>query len=134
MAKIINLTPHVINVLAEDAAGEVAGSVGFGRAARAAQFRAVATLPSEGVARATTSVEVVGTVEVNGQAVPVTKTVYGGTGDLPTPVDGVRLVVSLITASAAQAEGRSTDDLFVVGDAVRDEGGRIIGVTGFGAV
>ena len=35
---------------------------------RAAQFRAVAALPSEGVARATTSVEVVGTVEVNGQA------------------------------------------------------------------
>ena len=54
--------------------------------------------------------------------------------DLPAPVEGVRLVVSLITASAAQAEGRSTDDRLVVGEAVRDEGGRIIGVTGFGAV
>ena len=60
--------------------------------------------------------------------------IFGGTGDLPAPVEGVRLVVSLITASAAQAEGRSTDDLLVVGEAVRDEGGRIIGVTGFGAV
>ena len=134
MTKIVNLTPHALVLLVEDPAGEVAGSVGFGRAARAAQFRTVAELASEGVARATTSVESAGTVEVNGQTMTVTKTVFGGTGDLPAPVEGVRLVVSLITASAAQAEGRSTDDLLVVGEAVRDEGGRIIGVTGFGAV
>ena len=134
MTKIVNLTPHALVLLAEDPAGEVAGSVGFGRGARQAQFRVVAELASEGVARATTSVEAAGTVEVNGQSVPVTKTVFGGTGDLPAPADGVRLVVSLITASAAQAEGRPTNDLLVVGEAVRDDAGRIIGVTGFGAV
>ena len=131
---IKNLTPHALVLLAEDPAGEITGSVGFGRGAREARFRTVAELTTEGVARATTSVEAVGTVEVNGQTVPVTKTIFGGTGDLPAPAEGVRLVVSLITASAAQAEGRSTDDLLVVGEAVRDEGGRIIGVTGFGAV
>ena len=86
---IKNLTPHALVLLAEDPAGEIVGSVGFGRAARAAQFRTVAELASEGVARATTSVESAGTVEVNGQTVPVTKTVFGGTGDLPAPVEGV---------------------------------------------
>ena len=99
---IKNLTPHALVLLVEDPAGEIAGSVGFGRGAREARFRTVAELTSEGVARATTSVEAVGTVEVNGQTVPVTKTIFGGTGDLPAPAEGVRLVVSLITASAAQ--------------------------------
>lgn len=131
---IKNLTPHALVLLAEDPAGEIAGSVGFGRGARTGQFRIVAELASEGVARATTSVEAVGTVEVNGQTVPVTKTIFGGTGDLPAPADGIKLVVSLITTSAAAAEGRNTDDLLVVGEAVRDKDGRIIGTTGFGAV
>ena len=134
MATIKNLTPHALVLFAEDPAGTVVGSIGFGRAARPTQFRPVAELPSEGVARATTAVETMGSVEVNGEQLPVTKTVFGGTADLPAPAEGVRLVVSLITANAAQAEGRSTDDLLVVGDVVRDAGGRIIGTTGFGAV
>lgn len=131
---IVNLTPHSLVLLAEDEKGSIAGAVGFGRGARQAKFRLVAELASEGVARATTSVESAGTIEVAGASVPVTKTVFGGTGDLPAPTEGMRLVVSLITASAANAEGRTTDDLLVVGEAVRDEDGKIIGVTGFGAV
>ena len=134
MSVIRNLTPHALVLLTEDSAGEVAGSVGFGRAARETSFRIVAELASEGVARATTSVEEVGTVEVDGELLPVTKTVYGGTADLPAPANGMRLVVSLITANADAAEGRPTDDLLVIGEAVRDAGGRIIGTTGFGAV
>lgn len=134
MSVIRNLTPHALVLLTEDSAGEVAGNVGFGRAAREAQFRLVAELPSEGVARATTSVDQIGMVEVDGELLPVTKTVFGGTADLPLPADGIRLVVSLITATAAKEEGRATDDLLVVGEAVRDSSGRIIGTTGFGAV
>ncbi|MGB4761849.1 MAG: hypothetical protein WBP12_00665 [Candidatus Saccharimonas sp.] len=134
MATIINLTPHVLVLLVEDAAGEVVGSVGFGRGARTARFRVIAELPSEGVARAATSVRPAGTVEVSGHVVSVTRTVFGEVQDLPEPQGGVRLVISLITANAAAAAGRTTDDLLVVGESVRDEGGKIIGVTGFGAV
>lgn len=134
MSTIINLTPHALVLLVEDENGSIAGGVGFGRAARQAQFRVVAELPSEGVARATTSVRQIGMALVNGEQLPITKTIFGGTADLPAPVDSVKLVVSLITATAAHEEGRATDDLLVVGEAVRDDAGRIIGTTGFGAV
>jgi hypothetical protein len=134
MSKIVNLTPHAVQILAEDTTGELVGSVGFGRAARQAQFRQLAELPSVGVARATTTVEQAGTVEVGGHIVPVTKTVFGGVQDLPEPDGETTFVVSLITASAAQAGGRTTDDLLIVGEAVRDSGGQILGVTGFGRV
>ena len=81
MATIKNLTPHALVLVVEDETGPVSGGVGFGRAAREAQFRVVAEMPSEGVARATTSVEEVGRVEVNGESLPVTKTIFGGTAD-----------------------------------------------------
>jgi hypothetical protein len=134
MNKIVNLTPHAIAVLVEDANGSVEGSVGFGRAARPGTFRLVAELPSEGVARATTSSVPAGSVEVNGVSIPVTKTVFGEVADLPEPANGVQLVVSMVTANAAAACGRSTDDLLIVGETVRDGGGNIIGTTGFGIV
>ena len=92
----------------------------------------VAELPSEGVARAATSSVPSGMVEVNGEEVPVTKTGFGEVQDLPEPQVGVLLVVSKITADAASAGGRPVDDLLIVGEAVRDEAGKILGVTGFG--
>jgi len=91
-------------------------------------------LPSEGVARAATSSESAGRVLVNGHSVPVTRTVFGEVQDLPEPNKDVMLVVSKITADAALAGGRITDDLLIVGDAVRDPGGAILGVIGFGLV
>lgn len=129
---IINLTPHTITVLREEEGGSVSGVIGFGRGAREAQFRQLAELPSAGVARAATRKEATGSVWIGGEEIPVERTVYGQVEDLPALDGETTYVVSLITAQAALAGGRTTDDLLVVGEAVRDSAGQIIGCTGFG--
>ena len=134
MTIIKNLTPHPLVMLAEEKNGDIEGSLGFGRATRPANFRLAAELPSEGVARAATSTVAAGEVRVTGVSFPVTRTVFGEVVDLPEVEEDTLLVVSLITANAAVAGGRTADDLLVVGETVRDEGGRIIGCTGFGRV
>lgn len=129
---MINLTPHAVVLLVEDPTGDVAGTVGYGPASRAATFRVAATIPSSGIARATTTTVLAGLVEVDGHTVPVNRTTYGAPEGLPAPDGGTLLVVSPVTAQAAQAAGRPVDDLLVVGDLVRDENGKPIGCTGLG--
>lgn len=105
--EIRNLTPHAIHVLGED-------------------NQVVLTLPASGVvARAATSRSCVGTVDVDGVAVPVpvNATSFGDVTGLPDPQPGVAFVVSAITAQAV----RDRDDVFIVDDSVRDADGRIIG-------
>lgn len=103
--EIRNLTPHAIHVLGED-------------------NQVVLTLPASGVvARATTSRSCVGTVDVDGVAVPVNAASFGDVTGLPDPQPGVAFVVSAITAQAV----RDRDDVFIVDDSVRDADGRIIG-------
>jgi hypothetical protein len=109
---IRNLTPHEITIMGDD------GTV-------------IARLPSEGVARATQVDEAVDTVTINGAAVPIVRTKYGAPVDLPAPVDGVYLIVSLLTANAAAAAGRPTHDLLLTSGAVRDNDGRIVGCRQF---
>jgi NAD(P)H-dependent flavin oxidoreductase YrpB (nitropropane dioxygenase family) len=106
--KVINLTPHEVKLMDDD------GNV-------------VASLPSEGVARARQTDEVVGEVEIEGFTVPVVKTTFGEPEDLPEPTEGVVYVVSVVTANAARAIGRTTDDLLITSGPVRDADGRIIG-------
>ena len=130
---IINLTPHVITVLVEDDEnGETEGAVGFGRGAREGRFRAVAKLPSAGVARAATRKVAAGSMLLGGEEIPIERTAYGEVQDLPRCDGETMYVVSLITAQAAQQGGRTTDDLLVVGEAVRNADGQIIGAIGFG--
>lgn len=133
MARIINLTPHAVNIIAKD------GSV-------------KATYPSEGVARATQHAEVIG--ELNG--VELVSMKFGETVDLPAPAktcdigwpcsqphlscegcpdaEKVYYIVSIITANAAKANGRSTDDLIITADPVRNDEGQIIGCERFALV
>ncbi len=113
--KILNLTPHEVKVV--DGDGNVTLSI-----------------PSSGVARATQTDEVVGSLELEGQTVTVVSTVFGEVTDLPEPTEGVRIVVSVITANAARAQGRATDDLLLTSGPVRDSEGRIIGCTRFARV
>lgn len=104
-AEIINLTPHDVNVVAED------GSP-------------IATFPSKGIARAAQQdVPVV----TNNAGVEIVRTQFGATVDLPAPEEGKLFIVSIITVSAARAEGRPTDDLLITSTPVRDEAGRIVG-------
>ncbi|MCX6782278.1 MAG: hypothetical protein NTW66_04145 [Candidatus Magasanikbacteria bacterium] len=111
--KVVNLTPHVVNLC--DESGAVFASV-----------------PSSGqLARVKTLPKVVGQVEVAGRTMPVRVSEYGPLEGLPDPVDGVLYVVSLQTATAAAKLGR-TDDILVPDDTVRDPAGIVIGCRAFG--
>lgn len=108
---IINLTPHTVNICTED--GDIECS-----------------FKSEGVARASQVAVPFG--DVNG--IELVEMRFGPTVDLPDPEAGTVLIVSAITASAAKAEGRSTDDLVLTADTVRDKDGRIVGCRRFARV
>ncbi len=108
---IVNLTPHSINVCAED------GTVRF-------------VLPSVGVARARQTAVVVGNLD----GVELVSMQFGEPEDLPDYRDGTYYVVSAITASAAKAVGRRVDDLLLTADTVRDANNRIIGCKRFAVV
>ena len=112
MAKIVNLTPHAVNVIAEDG------------------VTVKATFPSEGIARASQVAKHVG--ELDG--IELVTMEFGATQDLPAPQEGVYYIVSIITANAAKAEGRGADDLVITADPVRDADGCIIGCKRFALV
>ena len=108
---IRNLTPHCIVMV--DNNGDV-----------------VRTYASEGIARANQTNIQVGQVD----GIPLMETSFGETVDLPDFEDGVFLVVSIITANAAKANGRRVDDLLITTDTVRGEDGRIIGCKAFARI
>ena len=97
MVKIINCTPHTLNLPGM----EIAPS---------------GILPR--VAEVKTAVG-----EVNG--IPVVSKAFGSIQDLPPQKYGNILVVSALAAQAAWALGRS--DVMCPGDPIRDEAGKIIG-------
>lgn len=101
--QIVNKTPHALNVSLAD------GSV------RTIQ----PTLPAPRVSTKRIALDPV-------DGIPVDAVEYGAVVDLPDAVDGVVLVVSALVASACK--GRS--DLLIVGEAVRDADGKIIGCKG----
>jgi len=89
-----------------------------------------ASFPSEGVARASQHAEPIGLL--NG--IELVSMKFGETVDLPDPVKDTYYVVSIITANAARANGRSTDDLIITADPVRNDEGQIIGCRRFALV
>ena len=103
MTKIINLTPHVINVVREDGTK-------------------IEIKPSGVIPRV--SVKTVPAGEVNG--IPLFRNEYGEVVDLPPAEDGVLLVVSGLLKSACPER----TDLVVPARQIRDEAGRIIGCEG----
>ena len=105
MTKIINLTPHDINIISE------------------AENR---TFPASGsIARVSQSFSDAEPVD----GVPCQKQELGKPEGLPEPEDGTYYIVSSFVASAAG----DRNDLLVpnTGRAIRDEKGHIIGVPGF---
>lgn len=132
---IRNLTPHPVVILRDDADGVVVGFTGVGPASKEGRFTLIATIAPAGiVARAVQKDEPVGTVEVEGYAVPQIRTVFGSPTDLPSSEAGVMFVVSVITAQAAKVAGRDTSDLLITSDPVRDSSGRFIGVRKFAVI
>lgn len=110
MTTVRNFTPHAVRIV--DEAGNM-----------------LAEFPTEGAARAEQKDTPQGDLELNGTFVPTVRTEFGGLIGLPSPEEGVLLIVSNILVQAAKAVGRSTDDLlFPSGIPLRDEKGQIIGV------
>lgn len=106
---VINLTPHTINLVAEDGTQ-------------------LLSLESQGVARVASTTEVVGHLQVGDVVVPRTHTAFGEVEGLPDPEPGVGYIVSNMVISALVQHGRlDRNDLFTPGLQVRDEQGRVIG-------
>jgi len=107
---LVNLTPHDIVVFPETENEIVVPRSGM-------------------VVRCLSTREVVGSLDVNGVSIPVTKVVLGENQDLPEPEDGTMYIVSLATALRAAKDGR-VGDLLVPDLTVRNANGKIIGCNG----
>lgn len=104
--RIVNLTPHALNLMPHGPEGPVV------------------TIPPSGlVARCATSRVQVDTIIVDGVAIPVNCTQFGAVTGLPEPQPDTIFIVSAVVAQAVP----DRPDVFIVDDAVRDEQGRIIG-------
>lgn len=101
--KLVNLTPHVLNIVAAD------GSI-------------VDIQPSGNVARVASTSAVVATI--NG--INVTASTWGDVTGLPTAQDGVILIVSRMVKDRVADRA----DVMVPGAPVRDADGKIIGASG----
>ena len=106
--KLVNLTPHVINVHCH---GDVVVDVA----------------PSGVVARCTVTSEEVETITTDdGISIPVRRSTFGELKDLPEPQDGVMYIVSRIVLDAAK--GRT--DLRAPGALKRGPDGQPVGCDG----
>lgn len=104
MPKLVNLTPHALNIYDEDK-------------------MPVATLPAEPVpARVAVSRELIG----REFGVPIFRTVYGDINDLPEPETNTIFIVSLLVSQAVP----SRLDVLSPGELLRDEKGQPIGCVG----
>lgn len=103
--KIINLTPHPVNVLDEN--GKV-----------------VRTFPTSGtIARLEVETERTGIID----GIPTVRTKFGKPEGLPAPTGGTFYIVSQLVKSGSPMR----PDLLVPADVVRDTEGRIIGCRAF---
>jgi hypothetical protein len=107
--RIVNLTPHALNLMPEGPDGPT-----------------VTIPPSGQVARCAVDRVQVDTVAVDGIAVPVNQTRFGEVSDLPDPQFVGPDTIFVVSALVAQAVPER-QDVFIVDDAVRDDQGRIIG-------
>lgn len=111
MSIIHNLTPHAIRIFDNEG-------------------NCVHVFESEGVARAKQISSPC--FSING--IEVVRNTYSEVTDLPDYQKDVYYIVSVITYQAARANGRTTDDLLLTDDAVRNEEGQIIGCKRFAVI
>ncbi len=110
MVKLINLTPHPITIVVGD--------------------QKLVLAPSGNVARVSQGYRDLGTLGLGDTNIPVVATTYGDIVNLPDPEPGVFFVVSALVAQAAWAAGRRDVLAPDTGaGAIRDEEGKIVGVT-----
>ena len=110
--KLINLTPCTLNFYAEDKETELF------------------SLKSEGIAKVKTTEVIIN--DING--LPCSKVTYGAIEGLPVACDDTVYIVSALTLQALGGERKDVVAPKTDATAVRDEGGRILGVTGFSVI
>ena len=104
--RLVNLTPHAIHFIDEQGAVKMTVE------------------PSGVIARCATTTITTG--EIAG--IPVTTTEYGEVVNLPAPEKGTIYIVSSLVAQHCKDRG----DVFVPGEQVRDDQGRVIGCRSLG--
>ena len=135
VAKIRNLTPHEIVLLKKDESGEITGFTGFGPKQVEARYSEIKKFSSEGVVRASQRDRPAGLLQLDQEnIVELILTEFGEVSGLPEPQPDTFYVVSVVAANAAKSQGRSTSDLLLVADTVRNAGGQIIGCQKFARV
>lgn len=108
MIKIINLTPHAVNLKPVNG-GEVVVE------------------PSGTMARCSSERKIIGEIEVaEGVKIPLTQVVLGEVSGLPAPEEGTIYIVSLHVANRVARGGR-TMDILVPDESIRDADGKIVG-------
>ena len=110
--KFVNMTPHTINVV--NAAGEPVANFA----------------PSGEIARLTVSREKVAEFE----GVEVFASKFGEPSPLPAEKEGVGYIVSALYANGLRAHGDKRTDVYVPGEAKRNEAGQVVGCVGLSAV
>jgi len=106
--RLMNLTPHAIDIVTEDGTLSIA--------------------PEARPARLVGRTEPDGTIAVDGLAVPLLKHRYDVAVDLPDPEDGVLLIVAQVVLDFLPER----EDLVTPTELVRDEVGRVIGCRALG--
>jgi len=102
--KIVNLTPHAVTIVNDEGSS-------------------LMSFPSEGVARARENNTIVGKLF----NIPIVEKTFEEPEGLPDFKEGIFYIVSIITANAARAIGRTTEDLLITSDLTRDAEGQILG-------
>jgi len=102
--KLVNVTPHTINIHANNKVTTIA--------------------PSGTVARVAATSEIVQTIS----DIPIKSTKFGALENLPEPIEGTLFIASMLVASSAVALGRS--DVVSPGSLIRDDKGQPIGCDG----
>ena len=120
MTRLINLTPHAIDVRSTRQGYPLSDTDERG------DDCTYDTIPPSGtVAR----VSVVYTPAESVGGLQCVSAAYGAPIDLPDYEDGVYLIVSSMVAAALVDGGRRTADILTPGQAVRDPAGRVVGCT-----
>lgn len=110
MTRLINLTPHDVNVQITE--GEAL----------------VAIPPSGKIARVSVTTTPKGELSTPFGDIPLFADVFGEVEGLPVPVEGTFLIVSGMVAAHQSVKGRA--DVLRPGDLIRDENKRVIGCKG----
>jgi len=102
--KLINLTPHMINILDFN-------------------VNKMVSIPSDGTARCSITRLPMTTVKVDGCEVRIDRTIFGQVAGIPEPKNSIFYIVSKPVADAMKAE---RNDLLIVDQVVR-RNGKVIG-------